>query len=129
MQISPEHNEYRLQGTANFLALGATNAVLQIFDGPAPAFGDTPAGNKLVEITLAEPVGTISGGLLTLTPTDEVLIATTGTATFARIRNGNGNLAVDGLTVSDLAGAGNIKLQSTTLYAGGYTRLVSGVLG
>lgn len=129
MEISPLHNEYRLQGTVNFLALGTANAVLRIYDGDAPAFGGTPAGNLLVEITLVEPVGTIAGGVLTLTPTDEAIVLVTGAATWARILNGDGAIGMDGVTVSDLAGSGQIKLPSTTLYAGGYTRLASGVMG
>jgi hypothetical protein len=126
--ISTELNEYRLNGVIAFLAGGAENARANLYDGVRPTLGGAPTGNLLVSIVLMEPVGTVANGLLTLTPTDEVMIGNTGQATWARIVNGNGALAWD-CDVSDLNGSGELRLPSTTLYAGGYTRLVSGILG
>jgi hypothetical protein len=126
--ISTELNEYRLNGVIAFLAGGAEHARANLYDGVRPPLGGTPTGNLLVSIVLMEPLGTVAEGLLALTPTDEVMITTTGQATWARIVNGNGALAWD-CDVSDLNGSGELRLPSTTLYAGGYTRLVSGVLG
>jgi len=128
MAISPELNDYRLNGVIAFLAAGAANAQANIYDGVRPALGGTPTGNLLAAIVLMEPVGTVANGLLTLTPTEEVMIAHTGQATWARIVNGHGTLAWD-CDVSDLNGSGELRLPATTLYAGGYTRIVSGVLG
>lgn len=128
IEISTELNEYRLNGVIAFLAGGAENARANLYDGVRPTLGGAPTGNLLVSIVLMEPIGTVANGLLTLTPTDEVMIATTGQATWARIVNGNGALAWD-CDVSDLNGSGELRLPSTTLYAGGYTRIVSGVLG
>lgn len=127
IEISTNLNEYRLQGVINFLAVGATNAKVLIYDGTRPAFGDA-ATTLLCEVTLVEPLGTLSGGVLTMTPTDEYLNAATGTATWARVINGDGTIGWD-CDVSDMLGSGDIKLASTTLYAGGYTRIVSGTLG
>jgi hypothetical protein len=128
IEISTELNEYRLNGVIAFLAGGAENARANLYDGVRPPLGGTPAGNLLVSIVLMEPLGIVAEGLLTLTPTDEVMITTTGQATWARIVNGNGALAWD-CDVSDLNGTGELRLPSTILYAGGYTRIVSGVLG
>lgn len=128
MQISSALNDYRLAAVISFLAIGTTNAKVQIYDGTQPAFGGTPSDVPLVEILLVEPCGTVEDGLLTLEPTDEYLITRSGTATWARVINGNGDLAWD-CAVTDLNGAGPLKLSQTTLYAGGYTRLVSGALG
>jgi len=55
------------------------------------------------------------------------MITATGQASWARIVNGEGDLAWD-CDVSDLNGAGELRLPSTTLYAGGSTRIVSGVI-
>jgi hypothetical protein len=77
---------------------------------------------------LVEPIGEVEDGLLTITPTGEALIETSGEATWARIVNGDGALAWD-CDVSNLDGTGELRLPSTTLYAGGYTRIVSGLLG
>lgn len=128
IQISTGLNEYRLNGVIAFLSGGAENARAEIYDGVRPALGGTPAGNLLASIVLMEPLGTLADGLLTVAPTNEVMISNTGQATWARIVNGNGALAWD-CDVSDLNGTGELRLPSTTLYAGGYTRIVSGLLG
>ena len=125
--ISPALNEYRLQGVMAFLAQGSEGARAEIYDGVRPGLGEHPAGNQLVTIILADPLGTIAEGVLTLAPTPEVMITATGQATWARIVNGEGTVAWD-CDVSDLNGAGELRLPSTTLYAGGFTRIVSGVI-
>lgn len=126
--ISSELNEFRLNAVIGFLAGGAENARAEIYDGVRPALGGTPAGNLLASIVLMEPLGTVANGLLSVATTNEVMIGNTGQATWARIVNGNGALAWD-CDVSDLNGTGELRLPSTTLYAGGYTRIVSGLLG
>jgi hypothetical protein len=126
--ISSELNEFRLNAVIAFLSGGAENARAEIYDGVRPALGGTPAGNLLASIVLMEPLGTVANGLLSVATTNEVMIGNTGQATWARIVNGNGALAWD-CDVSDLNGTGELRLPSTTLYAGGYTRIVSGLLG
>jgi hypothetical protein len=128
IEISPELNEYRLNGVIAFLAGGAENAQAQVYSGARPALGETPMGTLLASIVLMEPLGTLVDGLLAITPTNEVMIVNTGQATWARVVNGNGSVAWD-CDVSDLNGVGELRLPSTTLYAGGYTRIVSGLLG
>ena len=125
--ISTALNDYRLQGVMAFLAQGSEGARAEVYDGARPVLGGAQLGQLLVAIALAEPLGTIQDGLLTLTPTDEVMITATGQATWARLVNGAGALAWD-CDVSDLTGTGELRLPSTTLYAGGFTRIVSGVI-
>lgn len=128
IEISTDLNDYRLQGVVNFLAAGTANATATIYSGIRPAFGGVPAGDILAVIPLVEPLGTIAGGALTITATPEVMLAASGVATWARIANGDGVIGWD-CAVSNLEGTGEIKLPDTTLYAGGYTRIVSGTLG
>ncbi len=128
IQISTALNDYRLNAVVNFLAIGTENAHVLIYGGVRPALGATPGGDLLATIVLVEPIGEVEDGLLAITPTGEALIATSGTAAWARIVNGDGELAWD-CDVSDLNGTGELRLPSTTLYAGGYTRIVSGLLG
>jgi hypothetical protein len=128
IQISNALNDYRLNAVINFLAIGTVNASVRIYGGVRPSFGAAPAGDLLATIVLVEPIGEVEDGLLTITPTGEALIETSGEATWARIVNGDGTLAWD-CDVSDLDGTGELRLPSTTLYAGGYTRIVSGLLG
>jgi len=125
--ISTALNEHRLQGVMAFLALGTDGARAEVYDGVRPVFGAAPVGELLVAILLADPVGAVAEGVLTLTPTAEVMITGTGQATWARIVNGDGLVAWD-CDVSGLNGTGELRLPSTTLYAGGFTRIVSGVI-
>ena len=126
--VSTELNEFRLNAVLAFLSAGTANAWAEIYDGVRPALGGSPAGNLLACIVLMEPLGSVANGLLTVDPTNEVMIAHTGQATLARIVNGTGALAWD-CDVSDLNGTGELRLPSTMLYAGGFTRIVSGLLG
>jgi len=128
IQISSALGEYRLSAVVNFLALGAQNASVQIYSGARPELGAAPSGDLLASIVLVNPIGEVEDGLLRITPTSEALIETGGVATWARIVNGDGALAWD-CDVSDLDGAGELRLPSTTLYAGGYTRIAHGLLG
>ena len=128
IQISDELNAYRLQGVITFLALGTDQARAHVYAGPRPGFGEAPQGPLLASIVLAEPLGTIVDGVLEVAPTNEALILTTGEATWARIVNGNGALAWD-CDASELDGVGELRLPTTTLYAGGYTRILTGLLG
>ena len=128
IQISDALGDYRLNAVVNFLAIGTQNASVRIYGGARPALGAAPSGDLLATIVLVEPIGEIEDGLLSITPTGEALIEIGGVATWARIVNGDGVLAWD-CDVSDLNGTGELRLPSTTLYAGGYTRIVSGLLG
>lgn len=128
IRISSALADARLQSVVGFLGTGAEAARVLVYDGARPALAGTPLGELLAAIPLMEPIGTVADGALTLTPTGEALIVHTGQATWARVVNGNGRLAWD-CDVSDLNGSGELRLPSTTLYAGGFTRIVSGVLG
>jgi hypothetical protein len=128
IQISTALNDYRLDAVINFLDIGTQNATVRIYSGNRPAFGAPPQGDLLATIVLVEPLGEVEGGQLSITPTPETLIEIGGMATWARVVNGDGALAWD-CDVSGMEGDGELRLPSTTFYAGGYTRIVSGLLG
>lgn len=127
LSISVALNDARLQGTLDFLNVGTGVARLRLYDGTRPANGGTPT-TLLVEIPLDDPAGAITAHTLVLAASTLPLVATSGVATWGRMVNGNGDHAFDA-TVTDTAGSGEIKIPSTTLFAGGKTQLVSGVLG
>lgn len=128
IEITTALNDARLQAVVDFLAQGTTNATITLYSGDRPAIGAAPSGTSLVVIPLVEPAGTVSGGVLTLTSPPEEMVTTSGVATWARVANGKGIVAFD-CDVSDEAGSGEITMQTTTLYAGGFARIVAGVLG
>lgn len=129
VRITVSHNEARLAGTLAFLDAGSANAVLQLYGDARPSnIGDAPVGNLIAEIELTKPAGTISSNKLTLTAAEIGLVLVTGEVTWARIVNGDGVIALDA-DCSDMAGAGDVKLVATQLYAGGEARLATATVG
>ena len=127
VSISSAHNVARLAGTLSYLDTGAGHARVRLYDGTRPAAGGA-ATTLLAEIALDKPCGAISNNVLVLTSSDIPLIVASGVAMWARVVNGNGDMAFD-CDVSNQAGSGDIKLVSTTLYAGGKAVLSSALLG
>jgi len=127
--ITAAHHAARLAGTLSFLDSGPQRARLRVYGGARPASPeDPPASDMLVEIALTQPAGALVGNQLALTQQEDGLIVATGVATWARLVNGNNQTAMD-MDCSDASGNGDVRLSSTTLYLGGYTRLVSAIVG
>jgi hypothetical protein len=130
LTITQALNEARLTATQQSIDFGGANGTLSFYGGSKPADPTvSPGSAPLLTITLAKPCGTIgSDGKLALIQDndDGDLVAVSGTATWARLANGNGVALADG-TASDDSGSGDFKLAGTTgtvLYAGG-----TGLLG
>lgn len=131
--ISQQHNEDRLNGTLNHLTRGALAPKIYVYSsGGTPqrpvAITDAPVGTLLAIITLNDPPGAVAANKLTFTVPPDALILADGTARWARFINGEGNASMD-VDVTDAAGDGEIKMLTTTLLAGGATRLVSCQIG
>ena len=118
MEISVDLANARLQAVVDFMAMGAGSASAELYENDL----------LLVAVSLVEPFGTVNDGVLLIAVTPESLIGATGNANRCVFRNGAGVVAWVS-TVPDQAGNGEVKLESTTLYAGGFTRIVGGVLG
>lgn len=118
VEISTAHNEARLTGTRTYMDTGAAKARIRIYDGSRPTAGGA-ATTLLVEIVLAKPCGTVATNKLTLAADDAAgyTVVAAGTATWARVVNGNGDWVMD-CDVSDAAGAAEVKLPGTTLAVG-----------
>lgn len=128
IQISTLHATARLAATLAFLDTGASNAEVHLYAGTRPADANTaPGASPLVEIPLTKPAGTITAGVLTLTPAADGLIATTGTALWARVINAEGTTVFDA-DVGQGEGAWEVQLETTQLYAGGDCKLLTATL-
>lgn len=88
--------------------------------GPAAGtleIGTTGMGTVLATITLADPCGSVSGGVLTFTmPKSDTSADATGTAAAARIKDSTGTVIVSGLTVG--TSASDIILSTTSIATG-----------
>jgi len=89
---------------------GAGAGILQI--------GTTGMATVLAEITLGDPSGTVTNGVLTLSgfPRSDVSANASGTAAAARIRDSNSTDIITGLTVG--TSATDIILDNTSINTG-----------
>lgn len=80
--------------------------------------GTSGMASILAVIDLADPSGTVTGSVLTFSgmPLSDVSANNSGTAAEARIKDGDGNIIVSGLTVG--TSGSDINLNSTTITSG-----------
>lgn len=129
MNLSAPHLAAR-DAAARLPALQASFDLLDAGAGQASIVIRDAADAVLVTIPIAEGVGTIDAQTyqIILAVPIEAQIATAGTPDHAIIYDNTGAVWADGVTVSDDAGTGEIKLASMSLQAGAFCRLTSAVL-
>jgi len=109
---------------------GAGIAKLNVYGGTQPANPGTAAGSSpLVSFDLPNPAfGAASvvgdGAVAEAEAITEVNAAATGTATWARILDRDGNAVAD-CTVTNTSGSGDVKLSNTDVVAGVESSVIS----
>lgn len=142
MDISTIHQDARyeacripaLKASLALLVKDTTNGEIQLWSGTKPSPGGTPTGTLVVTIDMTDMAGTVNEPLYQLwldVPLQAQILGAdpaNGTVvTWARIKDGSGNWWGD-LTLSDEAGAGEVKLEDTLLYNGAFARITSGTV-
>lgn len=100
---------------------GAGAAYFKIYDGTLPADVNTAITTQtlLGTLTLSSPAGSATDGVLTLDAiTQDASADADGEMSFARFFDGDDNAICD-MAISDMSGAGPIKVNTTTVVAGG----------
>lgn len=122
VRITPELATELCDYIVDKIDVGTGTAILEVYEGAQPASPNAaPTGPLLVTFDLPNPAFgdaaiTASGATATaedILPADAIA---NGTAGFFRITTRDGVPLIDG-SVSDLAGAGQLKLSSTTVVA------------
>ena len=111
-----------IQAFANFMDSGSQSATVIFYEGVQPASPAVAAdsNNALVTLTFPEPcIKETTASYVELHPTDTATVIKAGTATWARIYNGAGEVAAD-LTVGT-----DIALANTNLALGGSLSITS----
>ena len=110
----------RLDAVTAQIDAGSGAGVLQI--------GTTSMATILAEITLNDPSGTSSGGVLTFSgfPKSDTSANNTGTAAAARIRDSNGVDIITGLTVG--TSASDINIDSVSITSGQTVTITSATI-
>jgi hypothetical protein len=111
---------------------GAAAAKLRIYSGTVPTDADTALGAQvlLAELTMSDPA---FGAAADANPgasasanaiSDDTAADATGTASFARIVDSDGNVVLQ-LTVSATGGGGELQLNTTSLVANATVRVTA----
>lgn len=111
-----------MQEFAKFMDSGSQSATVIFYEGTQPASPAVAAdsNNALVTLTFPEPcIKETTATYVELHPSDTATVIKTGTATWARIFNGAGEVAAD-LTVGT-----DITLANTNLVVGGTLNIQS----
>lgn len=111
-----------IQAFANFMDNGSQSATVVFYEGVQPLDTSVAAdsNNALVTLVFPEPcIKEVTTTYVELHPTDTATVIKTGTATWARIYNGAGEVAAD-LTVGT-----DISLANTNLALGGSLSVTS----
>ena len=111
-----------IQAFANFMDKGSQSATIIFYEGVQPASPAVAADSNKALVTLTFPEPCIKETAVThveLHPTDTTTVIKSGTATWARIYNGAGEVAAD-LTVGT-----DISLANTNLALGGTLSITS----
>jgi hypothetical protein len=143
MDLSTKHSDARIEA-ARVPALTASLALLTADPNPAqieiygtarPTPGDPPGGAPLVIIQMISPAGVVDDQDIEIDLVVPIEGQVTGAdpddgtvAVWARVVDGAGDWWAD-LSVSDEAGAGEIKLMQTLLFNGAWARIISAVVG
>lgn len=130
IKMSEALRNARAQAIVDAINYGAGPGTLDVYTSPMPTAGGdaVTTQTKLGTLTFAEPVGTISGGVLTFTVLgDDASADANGDAAWARVKDGDGNWVMDADITLD-SGTGFIRMPLLAVYAGGVIRITGGTL-
>jgi len=118
------------QAILDALDAGSGAAALKFYTGAQPAGPATAVTDQVLlgTLTFSDPAGSISAGVLTFgAVTHDSAADATGTATWVRLETSAGAAVMDG-DVTNTAGAGFVKMNTTSIVAGGPIQVSSGSL-
>jgi hypothetical protein len=128
MRLPEATRNSQLDSLRALIDAGSGPGTIKIYTGTQPATGGgSLSGNTLLgTLTLSDPAaGAASGGDLTLSPiTEDSSADATGTATWARVADSDGNTVFD-CDVSATGGGGTIQLNTTNIVSGGPIRITA----
>lgn len=100
---------------------GAAGGKINIYSGTIPATVATAVTTQVLlgTLTFSDPCGAVYAGALTMGAiTQDAAADATGTATWARITDADGNAKMD-IDVTNTGGGGTLQLNTVNIVAGG----------
>ena len=130
IKVRVETRNAMAQKMLDDLDIGSGPSVLEFYTGTQPAGPATAISDQVLpgELVCSDPAANIANGTLTFaTITQDSAANASGVATWARHKNSDG-VAINDYDVTGLAGTGAIKMNTTTIVAGGPIALNSLVI-
>lgn len=126
IEFSASIKNSRASAITSRIDASTTGGRIVIFSGEKPlGVGALTTQIELISFPLNKPsYASIDDGVITLRAIDEQMVATTGTAQFARIMDGDGGAVAD-ISVGLIGSDADIKLPTLNVVQGAYIRLTS----
>jgi hypothetical protein len=115
----------QLQALVNYIDQGSNNATFVFYDDskPSSTLIDSDESARLVSLSLPKPcLRAVNVNSISLEPTDSGTVIKTGTAIWARLFNGNGDVVADfsvgvdiTLNSADMVLGGTVSISAITL--------------
>lgn len=128
IELMPAVKDARSEALRAAIDQGTGTAGILLYSGARPSVtGDPATGVVLVVVDLPAPCGSVVDGALTLNAPAWVNVLATGTCSWARIVDRNGNPVAD-MDVGLTGSGADIELNALDVYAGGLLGVTSAVL-
>jgi len=125
MKIANASRSAAADGVVDLIDAGAAAGVIKVYDGTQPATPDTAVSGQtlLVTLTCSDPaVGAASNGVASFNAITAGTAVATGTASWARIEDSDGNVVADATVGTSGA---DINLDTTSIVSGGEVGVTS----
>jgi hypothetical protein len=124
--LAPALKSARLQAIATYLDSGSGAGKLRVYDGTQPLSGAALSGNNLLaELVFPKPsFDRLALGVMYLKNPNSVMATLSGTATWVRLLNGDGDFVAD-LNAGMLGSGAVCIFDNTTIFAGGSVSALS----
>jgi hypothetical protein len=122
LALSPSLKTARLTALLDVIETGNGAAQLTFYGGAQPEPGGTPVIG-IAQSWLNYPCGTIQDNVLTLALPDTIVASASGTITWARLTNMNGDWVID-MSVSDSPGA-DLVMSPVDVIVGGLINFIT----
>lgn len=118
----------RITAVLTAIDAGSGAGKLQFYTGVSPGINNAATGTLLAELTLSDPCGTVTGGVLTFSAiTADSSANATGTAGYARLVT-SADAAVADLSVGATGSGADIILNNVNIVAGGAVSVTSATI-
>lgn len=128
LSFSPTLRQARAEAVVGRIDAAANPGSLELYATTQPAPGAAPGGSPMAVMGLQKPCGSVVGGVIYFVASLPAQVLSSGTARWARVKDGDGLWVIDGnVAVTGTPGAG-FTIGDVVLYAGAFVFLFGATL-